>query len=264
MRCANYQLSSNYKQLQPVDPVIIIAVFLGLVATIASDELIRIFGQHQLLRKGQKLSWSEVNQVRGKLRFLARLLHTVRELSATELSFDEYLRPEYYDTFVAAVLQIRDANKQLALTLGHYIKQLCLLNIAESIKSRNKQMKADSEDFLQLFNSSWTSTVSSATVRMQQIVKLNKAQDLPLTKDLMKITTFIKKDIDKQMTAVRERNYTRLQKLVVTALLLFNKRRPAEVTDIKIGDYQLSLANHDDRPEIIGSLSPEERAVLGR
>lgn len=228
---------------------------------IKGDSLIKIFGQHQILRKGD-LNFSETNQIRGKLRFLARLLLGIREKTETELSFSELLRPEYYDAFVAAVLEIRQSNKQLALSLGHYVKQICLLNISEGIKSGNKVMRKRSEDFLKLYDSSWCTTVASSTARMQQKEKLNKSVKLPTTADLIKITEFVRSQIEGELA--RDADYVRLQKLVLASLLLFNKRRPAEVADIKVSDYRLSFDNQEDRAEIMSSLTAEEEIMASR
>lgn len=236
-------------------------MYLGVLEAIKGDRLIKIFGQHQILRKGD-LNFSETNQLRGKLRFLARLLLAIREKTETELSFSELLRPEYYDAFVAAVLEIRQSNKQLALTLGHYVKQICLLNISEGIKSENKAMRKGSEDFLKLYNSSWCTTVASSTARMQQKEKLNKSVKLPITADLIKITKFVQSEIEGELA--KDTNYIRLQKLVLASLLLFNKRRPAEVADIKVSDYRLSFDNQEDRAEIMSSLTAEEEIMASR
>lgn len=238
-------------------------LLLGLVQTVENDSLIRVFGKHQLLRKGDQLSWSEKNQIRGKLRFLARLLHQIRSQTQTSCDLSTYLKPQYYDSMVEAVLEIRKSNKQLALTLGHYIKQVCLLNIGEAIKNGDKVKKSNSEEFLQLFNGSWAATVASSTIRMQQKSRLNKAPNLPTTKDLVTLTTYVKEKLDKQLKSDKT-DYVSLQKLVMTALILYNKRRPAEVADIKVGDFHLSLHNQEDRVEILDSLTPEEKVVAER
>lgn len=108
---------------------------------------------------------------------------------------------------------------------------------------------------MQLYNSSWTTTVASSTGRMQQREKLNKQICLPLVDDLVKLTTFVKKEL------LKEEYYTRLQKLVLASLLLFNKRRPVEVANIKIADYKVALECSEDREEIMDQLCPEEKAV---
>lgn len=196
--------------------------------------------------------------MRCKLRFLGRLLKELHRQTATTLLFDQLLKPEHFDAFRSAVLEIRKENKQAAFTLGPYIRKLCLLNISDAIKLRDKGRRDDSKDFLDLFNAEWTETVSSSTIRMQQDSKLNKKVTLPLASDLDTLTKYIEKEMK------QEQSYTRLQKLVMTWLILFNKRRPAEVAGVKIDEYRLSFNNEEDREEIFQNLSVEEKAVAAR
>lgn len=226
---------------------------------IKGDKIIRLFGENQILRKGDQLTFTEANQIRAKLHFLARLLAQLHVQTNSTMSFSELLRPQYYDAFVSSVLTIRETNKQVALTLGHYIKQICLLNIAQSIKTGNKDAEKQSEKFLKLYHSSWSTTVAASTARLQQINKLNKAIQLPDTNDLVKLTKFIDRRITDPAT-----DYAMLQKLLMTAIILYNKRRPAEVAEIRISDYQLSLHNQENRDEILNSLPAEERVVASR
>lgn len=236
----------------------------GLVETIRADALIKTFGQHQLLRKGDNINFTEINQIRGKLRFLARLLHAVRDETGTSDSLSDLIDPGYYDAFVTAVLKIRAVNKQLALTLGHYIRQVCMLSIGECIKKSDRMGRSKGEDFLQLYNSSWGTTVAASTLRMQQQQKVNKAVKLPTSADLVAITKYIQDEVSAELGQADEVDYNRLQKLVLAGLLMYNKRRPAEVADIKISDYRLSFANQEDSEEILDSLSAEDKIVASR
>ena len=60
---------------------------------------------------------------------------------------DGFPKPQYYDMIVDVVLEIRQQSKQMVLTFGHYLKQLCLISIAEAIKQRNKEFKSHTEEF---------------------------------------------------------------------------------------------------------------------
>lgn len=229
------------------------------------DRLINLFCRHQLLRKGDALTWDETNQVRQKLRSLARLLLVLREKTNKELSFMDFLKPQFYDRFVDSVIEIRKTNRQLAFTLGHYIRKICRLNLAEAIKSGDAQKKSNSQDFLDLFDSSWSETVASATVRMQQKGAIGKIVSLPEVTDLQRLTKFMGDEIELIMNEDKvENHYVRLQKLVLATLILFNKRRPAEVANLTVEDFWRSFDNQEDRKEIIDSLSPEEKAVANR
>lgn len=230
----------------------------GVLHLITTDKLISIFARHQIFRKPDSLSWSETNNVRSKLRFLGRLLKGLHDQTATKLPFVDLLKPSFFDAFRLTVLKIRTENKQAAFTLGPCIRKLCLLNISDAIKHGDKARREYSKDFLDLYNAEWTETVSSSTIRMQQDAKVNRKVLLPLAADLDKLTKYIEKEMQHKQV------FTRLQKLVMTWLILFNKRRPAEVAGLLIDEYRLSFDNEEDREEILHSLTAEERAVAAR
>lgn len=174
------------------------------------------------------------------------------------MTFTEFIKPKYYDSFVEAVLNVRATNKQMALTMGHYLKKLALIKLTQSIKNQSETGKLESREFLELFSTSWCDEVSSSTLRMQQLNKVNTKTLLPTVEDLDKLTKFIETQLDQDL------EYTKLQKFVVASLLLYNKRRPAEVTEMKINEYRRSFDNRDDREEIISTFSSEEKAMAER
>lgn len=237
----------------------------GCVDVIRNDSLIRLFARHQLLRKGNDVTFTERNQIRGKLRFLGRLCLALHEVTSEKKTLSQFITPGHYDDCVNAVLQLREQNQQMAFTLGHYIKKICYIKLAEGIKAQNESQKKESKDFMDLYLHSWSEVVASSTVRMQQLNKINKQVLLPTIEDLDKLSKFIEAETTKQTSLnPKDINYTKLQKLVVAGLLLFNKRRPAEVTDITVQDYRTSFDMQDDREEVMASLSPEEKALAGR
>lgn len=215
------------------------------------------------MRKGDTFSFAEKNQIRGKLRFLARLLHMVQKLTQSKQSFSELLNPTRYTAFVESVTEIRKSNKQLAIQLGTMLKKMCLLNIGESIKQGNQDMRKAGEDFLTLYNGSWSEEVVASTLRMQKLHKLNKTLELPLTADIVRFTEFLRQEIEHEM--INSSSYSRLSKLVLASLLVYNKRRPAEIADIKVSDYQLAVSSEEQCPEeVMSSLTIEERVLANR
>lgn len=231
---------------------------------IQEDPLIRRFARHQVLRKGDNITYNERNQIRSKLRFIGPFISQVRTTTGKAYSLSMLLTPAHYDDCVNAVLELRKKNKQMALTLGHYIKKACYLKLAEGIKSQHEDLKLESKEFLELFASSWSEMISSSTLRMQQLDKINTSVQLPIVEDLDKLVKYLESAITSAIDDAASLDYTHLQKLVICSLILFNKRRPAEVTDITTANYRTSFHNQDDRDEIIATLTPEEKALAGR
>ena len=82
---------------------------------------------------------------------------------------------------------VRDMGKHspsLALTLGHYIKQICQLKQSLSLQSEAKKDQEDAAAFNLLFSAHWNSYVSSVSLRRLKLRTLNKSVELPKTSDM--------------------------------------------------------------------------------
>lgn len=230
---------------------------------IEGDPLIKIFGENQLLRMGgANLRHAEVNNIRNKLRSLARLLIVLRERTNATMNFEHLLKPKYYDMFREAVSRLSVESPQLGLTLGHYIKQINLLNMAEAIKLSNSSRLECSEKFKRLLEANWTATVSASAAKVQRLRKLNTEATLPSTKDLVKLTNHIKSKVPE---LTKNRDVPNLKKYVLCGLILFNKRRPMEVAELTVADYNIAMAKQDDViDECMESLSQSEKLIAKR
>ena len=211
---------------------------------------------------GDNLRPSEINNIRKKLRSIARLVKLVRAATSSCYNLSSYLVPKYFDDFVTATRQLGDKSAQLALTIGHYVKQLCQLNISQAIKINDFDAETSCERFLKLYTGQWSTAVSSAISKKQRLGKLNKAIELPKSSDIVALTQWIKREIESQLLKLTD--YVYLIKLVMAGLILFNSRRPMEVEEIKISDFKLSLQSRSEREELIDFLSPEEKILAER
>lgn len=212
------------------------------------------------MRIGRNLRPSEINNIREKLRALARLLIVLRSKTTPMATFEQLLHPRNYDCFRDAVRELAEQSHQLALTLGHYIKRINLLNIGEAIKQQDMCRKRNGDDFQSLFNSNWSTTVAAATNKEQRLKKLNKKAKLPLASDLAKLTTHIKGTIPK---LVDTKDLALLQKYILAGLILFNKRRPMEVAELQINDFQTAIETAQDLEsgDCLDGLTKTERLI---
>lgn len=173
------------------------------------------------------------------------------------------MRPAFYDKWVEAVVGLREKNKQLAVTLGYFVKKLAILKRAEAIRKGDVTMREEASEFIDLYQSSWGETVMTSTIRMQQLEKVCKAVALPLTEDLQMLTKYIDNEIDRETNCATP-DFIILQKLILSVLLMFNKRRPQEVAAITLADYRMAQAVRDNGSDIDAHLAIEERAISGR
>lgn len=82
------------------------------------------------------------------------------------------------------------------------------------------------------------------------------------TEDLQKLTNFIDNEIYRE--TVGPTNFIRLQKLLLSALVILNKRRPDKVDSITIADHRMAQAQRDYRGDVINNHSLEEILVVER
>ena len=104
----------------------------------------------------------------------------------------------------------------------------------------------------------------SSTLRMQQKEKLNKPILLPSGDDIQKLAKFIDSEIKRELELSGKNNHAKLQKLLLSALLIFNKRRPQEVASLTVGDFRAGQATRDDRSDILTHLPIEEQTISER
>ena len=71
------------------------------------------------MKKGEDLNRTEANNIKIKLRHLARLLQLLREKTDIEGGFIKFSKPKFYDMFVAVVWELREISKQMAIAFGN-------------------------------------------------------------------------------------------------------------------------------------------------
>lgn len=218
------------------------------------------FAAEQLGRLGttEERRATDENNIKTKLRTLGRLCQQIRERSKTTFDFNEYIQPKYFKMIVQATKDLAIKSPQLGLTIGHYLRNLVLLKITEAIEKGAAKERSAGDDFKQMMESRWSTQVSSVTLRRQKLKQLNKQQHLPVTDDLVKLAAFIKSSIE------LEKDLTMLAKLCLSQLLLFNKRRPMEVAELKKEDFRLISNVQAPNQEVLNSLGYAERLLAKR
>lgn len=235
----------------------------GVLDVIQRDVLIQIYALNQLDRLGEgKPRDRDLNVIRTKIRSMARLIIKLEStLGLNSTTMTDYLKPQRYDQVAKAVKLLgSEKSPQLAIALGHYVKQLNLLKIGRGIKLCQEQMVTEGERFMRLYEASWCHTVASSTNKTQRLRKIKKVTELPLTTDIMTLSQYIAN----QVLTTTESN--RLKKIILSGLLLFNKRRPMEVQELTIADFKRAIDRVNDpyTQEIVSNLTKSESAIAKR
>ena len=102
------------------------------------------------------------------------------------------------------------------------------------LEKRSHDDVKDAENFLVLLDLYWNSRVSHVALKTRATHKYDKVNVLPLTEVLKRFTEAAEARLS---TYVREgisskEQFVRLSKLALTRILVFNKRRPTEVSRV--------------------------------
>ena len=109
-----------------------------------------------------------------------------------------FMTGNHFPLLVKVVKNIGITQPNMALTLGHYLKQLCLLkkSLAYDSETVNEKMMKEAEAFDTRYVAHWNNYVSAACLRRLKLNSLNKATHLPLTEDLVIFKDFLDDEIE--------------------------------------------------------------------
>ena len=244
---------------------------------IKSDDLILKFGLARLRRVGMKGH----RHIAARMRLLAELLSTVRKsLDMHESSLSEFLDGTYYDAVVEATEHMSGVHyddcgqrvftkPSVAIMTGNLLTKCCELKRGVAIKQEDDVAEKAVERFVALLKSNWADCLSCPALASQKTKMYNKPDELPSTEDLMKLKQYTEKrldDLSKQLTVEPSFSAWReLSEIVLTRLLVFNKRRASEPAKLELSQFQ-------NRPnwkttsskELFNNLKPIEKVLMKR
>ena len=239
-----------------------------LATTISGDWLLSKYCE-KLLHKFS-LTPKMDNQIRTKLSEMARLFHHLQE-SHPDFDFAEFFKPEHFDEVVSAVHALTGKGKSLktpslALKFGHGLNKCASIVIGQSLRKRDQASKNAAQDFLQLMHSEWSEKVSRHALETLHTIKFNKPVDLPLTEDLVKMVTKIRSEIESLVVQedLDEKDFRRLAELTLCRIILFNKRRSGESSEVTVKAFEAAKAakeKNEANQEILASLTAMEKQL---
>ena len=243
-------------------------------AIILEDDLIKRYAALRVEGLGdadvQKIN--DIHRVSQGARTLGRLVREARK-KIPFVTMDKLITAQNFDLLVATTKSMSVEKDTPVLTLprliGNLLGHIAQIKIGNALRCSDDGRCNEATKFQQLFVSEWNYRVNSGAVKKMNAMKRTQVQTIPLTEDLIKLRNHIIDDmpgaiaeLEKSKTA---QTYTYLAKLVVARLLLFNKRRRAEVTDLKLSDYNMRPDwRKDTNQEIEKALSPIERSCARR
>lgn len=242
----------------------------------ADDGLILSFGRALF----DKLGSRRAHDIGQRMRQLGRLKITLNSITNQQEELSHFISPAGFDQIIESVkvlagfrrseerIQIFDV-PSLALRLGHNLIKCAEIKRGFAIRNREEDMRRNSDDYILLHSSEWNEKISSVALASMKTNKFNKPEVLPLTEDIMLLRDFLDKNIPLLMTTLTKNKsaevWKRLAGMCMARILLFNKRRSGEVSELLLNTY----TNRPDwkntvNKEIHDSLRPVEKRLLQR
>ncbi|XP_074037276.1 uncharacterized protein isoform X1 [Leptinotarsa decemlineata] len=187
------------------------------------------------------------------------------------------LRPTLFRVIVNGVNRIGGYNKEtdvyesptVARNFGTLIKKCCDLAYILLLQKPNTENRREELKVLKtLVESQWANEVSAQAGDNLNSNKWNKEELLPLTTDLRKLRDYLEANAQKSYEELsRDENnqyaYKSLKEILYTQIILMNRRRPAEVSQIKLHTYRsINLDLQEKENEFESILTETEKILL--
>lgn len=226
--------------------------------------------------KGRR-SKGNLDLVRQNVRRLAKLLKFVQKRDSNIKLFIDILRPCHFKMIIDGVNEMAQFNHEtekydsptLAMNFGTLLKKCCDLAFVELLQKPNTTEQREDVNLLKnLIVSQWADEVSAQAGTNLHENKWNKEELLPLTTDLKKISNYLYNSAEQQYNKLKDDNddtdaYYALKDILYTQILLLNRRRPAEVAQLKIQTYQtINLDSSKQDTEFKNCLTETEKILL--
>lgn len=241
---------------------------------IRRDELIMRFGS--MLH--EKLGVRGFHNISQRLRSIALFLQ-----QSNQESMNAFLSPENIDEAIRCGKEVGGleqerknqhtelpeyARPSKAMRIGGELRQLALLKKGIALERRDTKSAKDADDFLELVNLYWNPRVAHVALQTRDAKKYEKVNVLPLTADLKKFTQTALSAIESSLTEGTidsKDKFISLTKLVLSRLLVFNKRRPTEVSRVLLSSWlQRQTYKEETISEIKDHMTPLEKQLYDK
>nr|XP_046253175.1 uncharacterized protein LOC124063495 isoform X2 [Scatophagus argus] len=236
---------------------------------VKSDACIMEYGEHLYNRLGFDVSKHEY--IRQKLRELGRLLICSRKTTPLK-TIQDHIKPANFMHVVQAVKNIAgyscDTNAyscpSLALKIGYSLKKISMLVESRANVQSDYSAAKEARTFRSVYETRWNELISSDSLRTLQESKWNTPQLLPFTKDVQTLHSYLdaqQQELFSRLSSETSlQTYTQLTKVILTQVILFNRRRAGEVSKIPLSAY-LSHNVSDPHEDVNVALSDLEKRL---
>ena len=218
--------------------------------------------------------------VSSDLRLLARLVLQMRDLTGLEDGYlREFLKVKHFDTLIDAAHALAKAFERdettkfekpsVAQKIGRLLTKCCSVLEGEASRRNDEEDEKQANRLKRLIDNEWLYKVNAISHETARDNCRNNPILLPTTQDLLKLKdhtdSAIKMAQNRLKVEKTMENFQALQSLLLCRLIVFNRLRTGDVSDIRLADYQ-SRPNWKNvvNEEIYQSLTKLEQQLVNR
>lgn len=214
-----------------------------------NDKLICTFGERLGYKHGHDPD--KYTYIRSQLRDLARILIKCRQTIPVVQSLENCIDPQYFSTLMEVCRDLAGYDDHLnsyekpslAMKLGTLLSHVTDVLLSVAIERNDVELKQRCQSLKSLVGIRWTTEVTSIAHRTTIERKKNQINIVPLTQDVKTLTEYLQKQTATNRECLIDNpsnrsSYISLQKSLLAQVILFNRRRPGEVSKIKVEEIE--------------------------
>nr|XP_020444130.1 uncharacterized protein LOC109953088 [Monopterus albus]XP_020444131.1 uncharacterized protein LOC109953088 [Monopterus albus]XP_020444133.1 uncharacterized protein LOC109953088 [Monopterus albus] len=238
---------------------------------IIDDKIILQFGEQMFNQHGSDVK--KHGYIRQNLRQIARLVLEAQNRTPLN-NLEEFFYPSSFRHVVSAVNVLAGYDPEsntysipsLALKLGHHLQKACSIVEANAVKDGDAGLAESAREFLSVFQNKWNRLISSGASATLRETKLNTEKKVPFAQDV-KCLSFHMENVHllaekKLRESPSAENYAALAKVVLARTIVFNRRKPREISSIQLINF-MSRKKSNVLDNLDVSVSDLERSMCG-
>ncbi|XP_029365904.1 uncharacterized protein LOC115048523 isoform X2 [Echeneis naucrates] len=244
-------------------------IYDDITQTVMDDKIILQFGEHMYIQQGSDARKHEY--IRQNVRQIARLVLEAQKITPLN-NLQDFFNPSGFQHAVSAVKVLAGYNPEkktfsipsLALKLGYHLQKACSIVEDNAVKSGDESLAESARNFLSLYQKKWNEHISSGALTSLKETKVITAKKVPFAQDVKCLNFHLEKAHVLAEKKLRDNpsveTYAVLAKVILARTIIFNRRKPGEVSAIKLKSFmQRKMSNVLDGMDI--SVSDLERAM---
>ena len=248
---------------------------------VQADDTLMAYASYTTQCKGKSKNQEKV--LKDRLSKLVNLLEGVRKRTdRAELTLKEICAPTHFDSIVEVTYEmggydVGTASRNPSFTIpsaprviGQALGKVAHVLQGQAIRDGDTALETQVNQFERLLKSEWGDRISRASLHTLNMRKQKKDDAIPSTENVQKLSAFLKSEVSAGSKALDPGNkiglqerYNRLAERTMVSLLVFNKRRGGEASNIEVTDYT-ERANYEQNQTIMRSLSDLERELVAK